>query len=414
MKKRVLVLNGSFCERPIIEKAKSMGFYVITTGNAPELMGHRYADEYIPCDYSDGEAVLKLVRENDIDGVISCANDFGVLTSSYVAEKIGWTGPDTYENSLLMHHKDRFKQYCLEHNIPAPVSEVFTDYETAVKYLKRQEMARSADDLYPVIVKANDLTGGKGINRADNRKQAESALREAFSMSRDKHIVIEPFIEGSQHTFETFVVDKKVVASTSCNCYSPINPYLIQSETFPADDIDAHREELTSLVEGMCEELDLRDGVFAFQYMMKNGQIYIIEMMRRPFGNDFLSLCAMTTGFDMVEGHIRSQLGMDCRCLVDTMHEPDRKYIGHHGVMAPAEGEVFGFEIPEDIASHIFTRVDMLTEDMIAAGQTLTIHDHTKERVTYIFYQYDDRDEMNAAVATFNDRIKVRMKNQLL
>ena len=50
-KKRVLVLNGSFCEAPIIKKAKEMGMYVITTGNAPNLIGHQYADEYIPADY---------------------------------------------------------------------------------------------------------------------------------------------------------------------------------------------------------------------------------------------------------------------------------------------------------------------------------------------------------------------------
>lgn len=45
--KKILVLNGSFCEMPIIEKAKEMGYHVTTTGNAPELMGHKYADAYL-------------------------------------------------------------------------------------------------------------------------------------------------------------------------------------------------------------------------------------------------------------------------------------------------------------------------------------------------------------------------------
>ena len=43
-KQRMLILNGSFCEQPLIETAKKMGYYVITTGNAPELIGHKYAD----------------------------------------------------------------------------------------------------------------------------------------------------------------------------------------------------------------------------------------------------------------------------------------------------------------------------------------------------------------------------------
>ena len=109
-KKRVLVLNGSFCEAPIIKKAKEMGMYVITTGNAPNLIGHQYADEYIPADYSDKEKVLQIVKDNDIEGVISCANDFGVLTAAYVAEQMGWPGHDKYEIAKLLHHKNLFKQ----------------------------------------------------------------------------------------------------------------------------------------------------------------------------------------------------------------------------------------------------------------------------------------------------------------
>ena len=80
--KKVLVLNGSVCEEPIIKKAKEMGYYVVTTGNAPELVGHQFADEYIPCDYSDKEAILELVKRNHMEGIISCANDFGVLTAA--------------------------------------------------------------------------------------------------------------------------------------------------------------------------------------------------------------------------------------------------------------------------------------------------------------------------------------------
>ena len=48
---KVLVLNGSFCEIPIIEECHRMGYYVITAGNMPDQEGHKMADEYINCDY---------------------------------------------------------------------------------------------------------------------------------------------------------------------------------------------------------------------------------------------------------------------------------------------------------------------------------------------------------------------------
>ena len=167
--KKILILNGSFCEQPIIEKAKEMGFYVVTSGNAPELMGHKYADEYIPADYSDKEAVLKIVKENNIEGIISCANDFGVITAAYVAEKMGWKGHDTYENAMLIHHKDSFKKYCEEHNIPSPKTISFFDKKEAYQYVETCE--------YPIIVKANDLTGGKGIHKAFEKDEAIEAMR---------------------------------------------------------------------------------------------------------------------------------------------------------------------------------------------------------------------------------------------
>ena len=36
------------------------------------------------------EAILKIVKENNIDCIVSCANDFGVITSCYVAEKMNY------------------------------------------------------------------------------------------------------------------------------------------------------------------------------------------------------------------------------------------------------------------------------------------------------------------------------------
>ena len=45
--KKILIPNGSRSELALIYAAKSKGFYVITSGNDPSLVGHKYADEYI-------------------------------------------------------------------------------------------------------------------------------------------------------------------------------------------------------------------------------------------------------------------------------------------------------------------------------------------------------------------------------
>ena len=96
-KEKILILNGSFCEEPIIKKTKAMGYYVVTTGNMPNLQGHQYADEYIPADYSDVNAILKLVQENNIQQIISGANDFASIRNKIVpGPKVQTEGTGNY------------------------------------------------------------------------------------------------------------------------------------------------------------------------------------------------------------------------------------------------------------------------------------------------------------------------------
>jgi biotin carboxylase len=390
--KKILILNGSFCEEPVIKKAKEMGYYVVTTGNAPELSGHKSADVYIPCDYSDKEAVLELVKANNIEGIVSCANDFGVLTAAYVAEQMGWKGHDTYKNALLLHHKDLFKQYCSENNIPSVLSSVFTDEQTLLQYVKTCH--------YPIIVKANDLTGGKGIQRANTYEEAVCAARYAFEMSRDKRVLVEPFIEGTQHAIDAFIVGGEIVCTTGCNCYSVVNPYLIQTETYPSDYLEQDREEICDIIRNMVHKLGLVDGVFTVQYMRKEGKIYVIEVMRRLTGNLSFTLYEKITGFPWYEGYIRAELGLDCVNLF--AKETPVKYCGHHGIFARQNGILKSYTIPDDVKTHMYEFVEL-----IKPGET--IHNYKLERIASIFYTYQNKAEMDEAASEFCDRIVVEM-----
>lgn len=391
--KKILILNGSFCEVPIIKRAKEMGYYVVTTGNAPELEGHKYSDEYIACDYSDKDAILDLVKENNIEGIVSCANDFGVLTASYVCEKMGWKGHDSYENAVMIHHKDRFKEYCNNHNIPSPHSMVFLNIGDAKEYCAKCE--------YPIIVKANDLTGGKGIKKAENYAQAEEALTNAFEWSRDKHILVEPFIQGTQHSICVFLVDKKIIASSSCQSYSFKNPYLIQSETFPSRYIQGKiKKDLEEIIENMAQDLNLSDGILNLQLIIKDDKPYIIECMRRSFGNDALMPYTKVTGFDWVEAYIRVSLGEKISCK-DKYVAEDR-YCGHFGVFADKNGELKSCFIDDEIEKHIFKKINMILPSQ-------KIENYMNERIMYLYFSYDDIEEMNKDICTYNDRIRVEI-----
>lgn len=390
--KKVILLNAGHTEIPIINELKKMGLYVVTSGNRPEFPGHKLADRYIQADYSDKEAILKIVQTENIDGIISCAYDLGLVTAAYVAERMGWKGHDTYENTCLLHQKDLFKQLCERLQIRNPKSVPFTEKESAMTYIQNVE--------YPIIVKAVDQASGIGILSADNEQEAMYAVENAFEKSKEKRIVIEPFIVGNQESFVAFVVNKKVVTSMTCNCYSPINPYLIQTETMPSDNYEIVKKELTEIVEKLFKELDLVDGLITVQYIVKDGKPYVIETMRRCLGNRFLTPVTMVTGFPWYQAMVMAELGMDCREI--QRQNPQAKYAGHHAIMAPCNGVYKRSEIPQFIMKHVVEY-----DELFESGQVMK--NYLNERIGYIYYSYDSKEELDDAAKNFNKNIMVHM-----
>lgn len=392
--KKVLILNGSFCELPIIEECHKQGYYVITSGNMPELMAHKYADEYIKADYSDYEAILRIVKENNIDHILTCANDFGCLTVAYVDEQMGWHNHDTFENAQILHHKDLFKEYIQMKGYPTPYSKVFTDKDDALRFITNEAE-------YPIIIKANDLTGGKGILKATNLEEAKIALDNAFTKSRSKHILIEPFVTGNQQTFVSFLHDKKVIATSSCDSFSYINPYLIQAETLPAKDIKDIEGLLVSIIEEMANDLNLADGIFAFQYIRQGKNVQIIEMMRRPFGNQFLMLVEQNSGFPWHKAQVTAETGGDWSFLNDIdFSNLKTRYVGHYGVMVEKNGVVKSWNVPSDIETHV-------TQKFVMKEIGDRIEDHLNERVAFLHFEYDSYEEMVKSVSDYMKRIEV-------
>lgn len=385
-----LVLNGSVNEIVLIEQAKLLGYRVVTTGNAPDLIGHKFADDYVPVDYSDCKAVLALANKLDISRIISCANDFGAITSCYVAEQLGIPGHDRFINALTLHRKDKFKKYIQKLGIRTPKSVALQGRNEAHEYVKNIS--------YPIIVKATDLTGGKGVNKATSYEEACRAIDDAFRKTRTDTILIEPYISGNQQSAVAFVEAERVAELVSCDCYMPINPYLIQSETLPARGFSRIEAEIRDIIEGICQDLSLVDGIFILQYIVSDGKPYVIEMMRRAPGNQFLRAARAVTGFHWEEALVRAETGAG----FDGMQRdtPLAAFTGHHGVMGTHNGVISGYHVAPELESHLFKHIDMMKP-----GDKIT--DYLNERVAYLYYAFDTREAIDEIAPRLNELASV-------
>jgi biotin carboxylase len=392
--KRVLVPNGNYTDIRLIKAFKKMGFYVITSGNAPELEGHRYADEYVPHDYSDHEGMLELAKKLNIDYISACSNDFGVTTAAYIAENLGLPGHDTFKNARIIAEKDLFKKFALENDLQVIPSHWFDDEEKAVEFVKDAE--------YPLIVKPTDLGGGKGVTRVQDYDNAVKAIKLAFSKSKRKHIVIEPFIEGEQGSITTFLINEKVVTWITFNeLDSFYNPFLVGYTTSPANGMPEVGEALIEQINKMASLLHLVDGIFHVQYRMHHGKPLIMECMRRCLGNHSLKTASMLADLEWEEWIAKSYCGFDCsdipRCYCGD------KQMSHFYIQAPKNGKVKNVRTSDELEPYVADRIMQWTPGM-------EIEAYEKEMLGFLFMQYPDRETRDRMAARYRELIVVEME----
>nr|VFK39986.1 MAG: Carbamoyl-phosphate synthase L chain, ATP binding domain [Candidatus Kentron sp. TC]VFK41208.1 MAG: Carbamoyl-phosphate synthase L chain, ATP binding domain [Candidatus Kentron sp. TC] len=390
--KKLLLLNGSHSDIPLILSGKELGYHVITTGNIPELIGHEYADEYHLADFSDCDAILRLAERLKIDAVCSCANDFGAITAAYVAEAMGLPGHDPHEIALTIHHKDRFKRFSSENALTTPMARGYATPDSA--------LADGAHFSFPLLVKPIDLTGGKGISKVESSEYLSEAIHKAFSVSRARRIIVEEFIEGSLHSFSAFIVDGRIVFYFCDNEFSYLNPFLVSTSAAPAIGIDRVVDQLISQLERLVSQLSLVNGVLHAQYILEGNTAWIIEITRRCSGDFYPNPVTASCGLDWAEWIVKAEIGADC---ADFPEVEQRGYYGRHCIMSNADGIVEDILIDERIRPNIHGSFMMWKPGR-------RVSDFMVDKLGIVFLRYGSMDEMLEKTSNLNRLIRVGLR----
>jgi len=396
MKKRVLIAGGSHSDILLIQSAKALGFHVITSGNNPDDLGHRYADEVHLEDFSDKEAMLKLAKKLAIDYIIPSANDFSMITCSYIAERMALPGYDSYATTLMLHHKDKFKKLMMDHGFMVPQSHIFTESSGAIHAVDRL--------IYPAIVKPVDLTGGKGITKVDTPIEAVEAIKKAFEWSREKRIVIDTFIEGTLHSFSSIIVNKKVRFCFADNEHSYKNLYLVSTSSSPAYGIDHVRPLLIDQTEKLADLLDLTDGLLHMQYIKDDADnIHIIEYTRRMPGDLYYIPVKQATGIDYTGYIVKAYCGMD---ISDMPAVSQKGFHARHCLMAERNGVLEEVAIDPSLQKNI-------TDSLLWFKEGDIIENHLTYKAGILFLTFETEDEMREKIRNINKLANVKTKRKI-
>ncbi len=403
-KKKMLLLGGSHAEIPLIQAAQALGWYVITTGNNRDGLGHPYADKTVFANYSDKDAMLELARAEGVQAVCSGCNDFALLSTVYVCEKLELPGHDSYATSIEIHHKDKYRALATRLGIPTPraLTVAVANSENDAGLNCADFDAAIANLTFPIIVKPVDLTGGKGIHRAANPEEAREAYKDACSRTRQDHIVVEEFVQGTNHGFSAMLVKGKVAFAFSDNEQYFVNKYLVSGANSPSTSGSETLAKLRDYSERIARELHLVDGILHIQYIEKpDGTPVIIEICRRPPGDLYIKFVKYATSIDYPKFIVMAETGEDISGIADV---PTQGYWLRHCIMA-------GPDIANGSTVRDVTFAPEIQGNIVEKFLWYKPGDVVTDKLTYkagiVFFKFDTLEEMASKTARMTDLAKI-------
>lgn len=393
MKKKLLIASGGYADIAIIQSAKKLGFFVITSGLDENGLGNQYSDLYCKADNSNKEEITAIAKKLKVDAVCPGAAGLCAVSCSYAAEQLGFECLDSYSTSKVLHYKDNFGEFARKNNLLVPKAKSFSDINTA---------NNSIDEFnFPLIVKPSDLSGGKGISKAVNKAEAKVAILNAFNRSRAKTIVIQEFIDGSNHGFSAIIRDDKVVFHFCDNEYYYLNKYNVAGASAPGNVSEDVIDVFILEIEKISAILKLKDGIFHSQFILKDNKPYLLEVCRRVPGDLYVNFVKYATGVDYPSFIVKAFAGMDIKDLAQK--SPD-SYYTRHVIMGYKEGIFKNVIFDESIKDNVI-------DEFMIINEGDEIKDVMTQRVGIVFLRYDSREEIDEKNAKIHELIRVKIKN---
>lgn len=400
MQKKLMLLGGIRYLLPVIEAAHKQGYYVITADYIPDNIAHKYSDEYVNVSIIDKEAVLKVAREKQIDGIMSFGVDPGVVSASYVQIQMGLPSFGPYESVEILQNKDKFRAFLTEHGFNVPKAKGYTKAEDA--------MADAAIWDYPIIVKPTDAAGSKGVTRVDEPSQLKAAVDYAFDKSLSGHIIIEDFIEkqGCSSDTDSFSVDGKLKFVSFCAQrfdLNATNPYTPAAYSWPSTFTKEQEAYLTSEIQRLITLLGMKTNVYNIETRVGiNGKPYIMELTPRGGGNRLCEMLRYATGVDMITAMTRYIVG-------DSVPAIEQKpYNGHWAEIilhAVQDGIFDHLEISKDLPAEV------VEEDLwVKKGDAVKSFEGANDAIGTLVLKFQSAEELENSITNQREWLKVVVK----
>ncbi len=301
-KRKLLVMGGTRISCEIIQKAQKMGLFVGVAdyNDISESPGKQIADKAYLTDACDIDAMVKLIKEEQYDGVLCGFADVLLPYYAEICDKAGLPAYGTREQFELFINKEKYKDLCHKYDIPT-VKEYDVDIDN---YEDSSELIE-----YPVLVKPIDSSGARGITICYGSNELKNALKKAASFSRQKKCLVEKYLTGEEVTVFWVFQDGKRYLTCIGNRHVKNNQEgvipLPVAYTYPASVTVDYIRDIEPKAQNMFEDVGIQNGMMFMQCKVENGECIVYDIGFRLTGSLEYKMLNELCNYDPLEMMIR-------------------------------------------------------------------------------------------------------------
>lgn len=297
--KKILILGGNRLSCDIVSTAKSLGVYTIVTDwyNTDRSPAKLISDERWDISTTDYDELLKRIKDNHIDGILTGFSDSYLLPYQHLCELADLPCYATKEQFDWTLDKKTFKENCRKNNVPVVPEYEINSFDKSI-----------INEKHKIIIKPVDNSGSRGICICSNPDEFEEKLKYSLSYSEKKEVVIERYMDCDDVSFEYKIQDGEATLTAICDryIYKTYNEGSITScLIYPSKYTDAYLNDVDKRVRKMFENEGLKNGVLFMQAFAEDGSFYFYEMGYRLSGGRHYIFTKNQNGDSAVEQLIR-------------------------------------------------------------------------------------------------------------
>lgn len=333
---KILILGAGVYQIPLIKQAVAAGHHVVVASWSGQDPGMALGHESWVIDTTHKEELLQHAIASGIEAVTTAGTDVAVPSIGWICDHLHLPGI-SYDTAVKCSNKIQMQAVFSAHDVKV------APHGGADNFKEARWIAEKVG--YPVIVKAPDRSGSRGVMMAHGPRELPSVFKHAIEVSRCGSVLVEKFLSGREFGGQVIVYRGEVQAFifhndtvTSPPVSVPIGhscPCLLPAE------IQREAEEVCARA---VRSLGIRNAVCNADLILTPDGVHILEMGARIGGTGIPEIVQLNTGLDLYDMALRLALGQMPETIIKS--GPGAAVLV---IRSPATGTLVRCRVPEKL-----------------------------------------------------------------